>query len=118
MIAKGQLQGISGLKVLDKLTYAGVKSNLDSVSDMSMFEFTQGDICDQSAVTKILKDVDAVINFAAESHVDRSISGATDFVQTNIVGVQVLLDAIKASGRQIRFLQVSKAWVATFITSA
>ncbi len=107
MIAKGQLQGISGLKVLDKLTYAGVKSNLDSVSDMSMFEFTQGDICDQSAVTKILKDVDAVINFAAESHVDRSISGATDFVQTNIVGVRVLLDAIKASRREIRFLQVS-----------
>ena len=67
----------------------------------------QGDICDLSVVSELLKEVDAVVNFAAESHVDRSISGATDFVQTNIVGVQVLLDAIKASGRKIRFLQVS-----------
>jgi dTDP-glucose 4,6-dehydratase len=54
-----------------------------------------------------MNQVDAVINFAAESHVDRSIAGATNFVQTNIVGVQVLLDAIKDSKRKIRFLQVS-----------
>jgi dTDP-glucose 4,6-dehydratase len=58
-------------------------------------------------VNSLLQDVDAVINFAAESHVDRSIAGAEDFVQTNIVGVQVLLDAIKASSKKIRFLQVS-----------
>ena len=107
MIAKGGLQGISSVKVLDKLTYAGVKSNLDSAADLSRYEFIQGDICDLSVVSELLKEVDAVVNFAAESHVDRSISGATDFVQTNIVGVQVLLDAIKASGRKIRFLQVS-----------
>jgi dTDP-glucose 4,6-dehydratase len=107
MIAKGGLQGISSVKVLDKLTYAGVKSNLDSAADLSRYEFMQGDICDLSVVSELLKEVDAVVNFAAESHVDRSISGATDFVQTNIVGVQVLLDAIKASGRKIRFLQVS-----------
>jgi dTDP-glucose 4,6-dehydratase len=55
----------------------------------------------------MLKQFDGVIHLAAESHVDRSIAGAEDFVQTNIVGVQVLLDAIKASGRKIRFLQVS-----------
>jgi dTDP-glucose 4,6-dehydratase len=107
MISKGDLQGISSLKILDKLTYAGVKANLGSALGLYQFEFTHGDICDQSVVTELLREVDAVINFAAESHVDRSIKGASDFVQTNIVGVQVLLDAIKESGRQIRFLQVS-----------
>lgn len=107
MIARGDLKGISGVKVLDKLTYAGVQANLDSVTDFPHYEFVQADICDPFVVTEILKDVNAVVNFAAESHVDRSIAGSADFVQTNIVGVQVLLDAIKASGRQIRFLQVS-----------
>jgi dTDP-glucose 4,6-dehydratase len=107
MIAQGELIGISSVTVLDKLTYAGVKSNLDSVSNFSRYAFIEGDICDSLMVTELLQDVDAVINFAAESHVDRSINGAADFVQTNIVGVQVLLDAIKASARKIRFLQVS-----------
>ena len=107
MIARGDLKGISSVKVLDKLTYAGVQANLDSVTGFSHYEFVQGDICDPLLVSEILRDVDAVVNFAAESHVDRSISGATDFIQTNIVGVQVLLDAIKASGKKIRFLQVS-----------
>ena len=107
MIAKGDLLGVSSVKVLDKLTYAGVKANLDSAADLSRYEFIEGDICDPEAVSELLREVDAVVNFAAESHVDRSITGATDFVQTNIAGVQVLLDAIKASGREIRFLQVS-----------
>jgi dTDP-glucose 4,6-dehydratase len=107
MVATGHLQGVSGIKVLDKLTYAGVKENLKIAENFPSYQFTQGDICDSVQVRQLISDVDAVVNFAAESHVDRSISGATDFVQTNIVGVQVLLDAIKASGRQIRFLQVS-----------
>jgi dTDP-glucose 4,6-dehydratase len=107
MITTGDLQGVSSVKVLDKLTYAGVKSNLDSVVDFSHYEFYQGDICDPFIVKELIKEVDAIVNFAAESHVDRSISGAADFVQTNIVGVQVLLDAIKSSGRRIRFLQIS-----------
>ena len=107
MIAKGDLEGVSGVKVLDKLTYAGIRANLKSAAELSLYEFVQGDICDLLLVAELLNDVDAVVNFAAESHVDRSISGAADFVQTNIVGVQVLLDAIKASRRQIRFLQVS-----------
>jgi dTDP-glucose 4,6-dehydratase len=107
MIAKGELQAISSIKVLDKLTYAGVRTNLDSAADLSRYEFTQGDICDPFVVNELLQEVDAVINFAAESHVDRSISGAVDFVQTNVVGVQVLLDAIKTSSRKTRFLQVS-----------
>ena len=107
MIANGDLRGVSGLQVLDKLTYAGVKSNLDLAVNFPTYEFIQGDICDPIVIGELIQHADAVVNFAAESHVDRSISGAVDFVQTNIVGVQVLLDAIKASGRDIRFLQVS-----------
>jgi dTDP-glucose 4,6-dehydratase len=107
MIASGELKGISSVKVLDKLTYAGVKENLDPVKNLKGYEFIHGDICDPILVSNLISNVDAVINFAAESHVDRSISGAADFVNTNIVGVQVLLDAIKNSGRNIRFLQVS-----------
>ena len=107
MIARGDLKAISEVKVLDKLTYAGIKTNLSSAVDLPRYEFTQGDICDPHLVAGLLDQIDAIVNFAAESHVDRSISGAADFVQTNIVGVQVLLDAIKVSGRKIRFLQVS-----------
>ena len=107
MIAKGEFAGISGLTVLDKLTYAGVKENLDSAKIFPSYSFFEGDICDSKLVAELLKETDTVINFAAESHVDRSITGAIDFVQTNIVGVQVLLDAIKASKRDIKFLQVS-----------
>lgn len=107
MIAQGRLQGISKVTVLDKLTYAGVLSNLNDAENLSSYTFVAGDICDIKLVGSLLQDIDAVINFAAESHVDRSITGADDFVQTNIVGVQVLLDAIKASSKKIRFLQVS-----------
>jgi dTDP-glucose 4,6-dehydratase len=107
MLANGTLQGVSSVKVLDKLTYAGVRDNLENAENLAWYEFIRGDICDFVQVSELITDIDAVINFAAESHVDRSISGAADFVQTNIVGVQVLLDAIKSSGRKIRFLQVS-----------
>ena len=107
MIAAGELAGFNYVSVLDKLTYAGVKANLKPAESISSYTFYEGDICNPILVTKLLEDVNVVINFAAESHVDRSIAGASDFVQTNIVGVQVLLDAIKASERNIRFLQVS-----------
>jgi dTDP-glucose 4,6-dehydratase len=107
MIAGGKIQGVSSVAVLDKLTYAGVKENLTQAKKISNYTFTEGDICDADLVASMLEDVDAVINFAAESHVDRSISGASDFVQSNIVGVQTLLDAIKDSKQKIRFLQVS-----------
>jgi dTDP-glucose 4,6-dehydratase len=106
-IADGTYSGISSLIVLDKLTYAGLRINLASAEEFDGYRFVEGDICDSQIVGSLIDEVDAVINFAAESHVDRSISGSTDFVQTNIVGVQVLLDAIKNSGRKIRFLQVS-----------
>jgi len=98
---------ISSVVVLDKLTYAGNKENLSTVKDQSIYHFLQGDICDSKLVTSLISDVDAVINFAAESHVDRSIQSSAEFVHTNITGVQVLLDAIKTSKRQIRFLQIS-----------
>jgi len=74
---------------------------------MTGYSFVQGDICDSKLVASLLEDVDAVINFAAESHVDRSIAGAANFVQTNIVGVQTLLDACKSADRDIRFVQIS-----------
>lgn len=107
MIANSRLQGISSVTVLDKLTYAGNISSLVEAKQFSNYKFIQGDICDPAILNDVLLHVDAVVNFAAESHVDRSIVGSHDFVKTNIVGVQVLLDAIKASGRNIRFLQVS-----------
>lgn len=107
MIAAGELNGFSRVVVIDKLTYAGVKSNLNSVQNISNYSFVEGDICNQFLVSYLLKDIDMIVNFAAESHVDRSISGAADFIQTNIVGVQVLLDSIKSSKKKIRFLQVS-----------
>ena len=107
MIVGGELKGISEIIVLDKLTYAGVKDNLLLAEVFPSYRFIEGDICDPALIRSLIPGIDAIVNFAAESHVDRSISGAADFVQTNIVGVQILLDAIKASGRQIRFLQVS-----------
>ena len=106
-IADGTFLGISEVAIIDKMTYAGVIQNLDPILSDSRFNFVRGDISDAVLIQSFLKNFDAVINFAAESHVDRSINGAADFVQTNIVGVQVLLDAIKASGNKIRFLQVS-----------
>ena len=103
----GSLPGISSVTVLDKLTYAGVKANLKQVEENPNYKFMEGDIRDSDFLPSILKDFDAILNFAAESHVDRSISSATDFIETNVAGVQTLLDAVKASQRKIRFLQVS-----------
>jgi dTDP-glucose 4,6-dehydratase len=107
MVARGDLGEITSVKVLDKLTYAGVPANLTEAENLNNYQFIKGDICDSKLVMDLLSDVDAIVNFAAESHVDRSIAGAKDFIQTNILGVQVLLDAMKASGKRIRFLQVS-----------
>jgi dTDP-glucose 4,6-dehydratase len=84
------------VSVLDKLTYAGNLGNLDPVA--GRFTFTRGDICDAQLLADLLPGHDAVINFAAESHVDRSIAGAGEFVTANVVGVQVLLDACRAAG--------------------
>ena len=107
MLATGVLEGVSKIYILDKLTYAGRIENLAPILQLDMVTFIEGDICDSELVSSILGAVDLVVNFAAESHVDRSIESATDFVKSNISGVQVLLDAIKDSGGKIRFLQVS-----------
>jgi dTDP-glucose 4,6-dehydratase len=107
MVADGRLPGYSEVTVLDKLTYAGIISNLDQAKKMQGYTFIHGDICDVNLVRTLVSKVDYVVNFAAESHVDRSISSSDEFVKSNIVGVQVIIDAIKSVSNSIRFLQVS-----------
>jgi dTDP-glucose 4,6-dehydratase len=93
---------------LDKLTYAGNLNNLDGVDRKfpGRYRFVKGDICDAQVVNKLMSEVDAVIHFAAESHVDRSIEDAGAFVETNVKGTLVLLNAAVASGKK-RFVHVS-----------
>ena len=79
--------------VLDKLTYAGNLANLGPVSGSPRFAFVHGDICDRALLASVVPGHDIVVNFAAETHVDRSIAGAADFVTANVAGVQVLLQA-------------------------
>ena len=80
---------------LDALTYAGNMENLEDVPHSSRYVFVKGNICDRARVNVVLleHDVHAIVNFAAESHVDRSIKDSSEFVNTNVVGVRVLLDA-------------------------
>ncbi|MDQ0685944.1 dTDP-glucose 4,6-dehydratase [Streptomyces achromogenes] len=92
--------------VLDKLTYSGVEANLASVATVPGYTFVRGDICDPDVVDQVMAGQDAVVHFAAESHVDRSIEGAGPFVRTNVLGTQVLLDAALRHGVG-RFVQVS-----------
>ena len=99
---------------LDILTYAGNLENLKGVEQNPRYRFVRGDICDAALVAEILaaERVDAVVHFAAESHVDRSISGPEIFVRTNVLGTQVLLEASRAhwqsgAAKEFRFLQVS-----------
>jgi dTDP-glucose 4,6-dehydratase len=90
----------------DALTYAGNLENLEGLDD-ARHTFVKGDICDKAAVLEALPpSADAIFNFAAESHVDRSITSADEFVLTNVLGTQVLLDAARAHGVK-RFVQVS-----------
>jgi dTDP-glucose 4,6-dehydratase len=92
----------------DKLTYAGNLENLVDVAESPLYSFVKADICDSVAVGETFRkfEVDTIVHFAAESHVDRSIVGAAIFVETNVVGTQVLLDAARSSGVE-RFLHVS-----------
>jgi dTDP-glucose 4,6-dehydratase len=84
--------------VLDKLTYAGNEDNLAPVADSPRYRFVQGDICDPAAVASVMGGVDVVVHFAAESHVDRSITGSADFVLTNVLGTQTLLQGALDAG--------------------
>jgi dTDP-glucose 4,6-dehydratase len=77
----------------DKLTYAGNLENLTSVQDNPNYKFIQGDICDPKVVSEVMQGIDTVVHFAAESHVDRSITDPESFVKTNVLGTQVLLEA-------------------------
>jgi dTDP-glucose 4,6-dehydratase len=86
----------ASLTVLDCLSYAGNMANLEPVA--GRFTFVHGNICDARLLADVLPGHDAVINFAAETHVDRSIAGAAEFVTANVTGVQVLLDACRAAG--------------------
>jgi dTDP-glucose 4,6-dehydratase len=99
------------ITVLDKLTYAGNEANLEPVRDdpemAARFRFVQGDIADPDIVGPLVDDADAVLNFAAESHVDRSILDPEAFLRTGVIGVHVLLEACRLARQQPRYLQVS-----------
>jgi dTDP-glucose 4,6-dehydratase len=90
----------------DKLTYAGNLANLDSVAKNSGYRFVKGDICDAAAVEAAMRGCDAVVHFAAESHVDRSIYDPTPVIQTNVTGTFILLEVARKAGVS-RFVHVS-----------
>ncbi|MFD4674225.1 dTDP-glucose 4,6-dehydratase [Lentzea sp. NPDC058450] len=105
-LVSGSYPGFAGAEVvvLDKLTYAGSETNLAPVA--GKFEFVQGDICDAALVAEQMRGVDVVVHFAAESHVDRSITGSAEFVLTNVLGTQTLLQGALNAGVG-RFVHVS-----------
>jgi len=91
---------------LDALTYAGNLDNLKDIENNPNYKFVKGDICDAPLVNDLVRDVDLIVHFAAESHVDRSIKNSADFVHTNVEGTRVLLEAAKNNGN-IRFHHIS-----------
>jgi dTDP-glucose 4,6-dehydratase len=97
---------VDELVVLDLLTYAGDEENLAPIATDKRYEFVKGDIRDLELAKKLMSESDYVVHFAAESHVDRSIEGGSEFVSTNVMGTQVLLDAARNSNIK-RFLHVS-----------
>jgi len=99
-------KGISRIVVLDALTYAGNLENLTSVHDDVRYSFVHGDITNVSLVNDLIDDTDVVVHFAAESHVDRSISGSAEFIRTNVLGTHTLLEAARQS-KIYRFVHVS-----------
>ncbi len=107
-VLTGRFPTMAGAQVtvLDNLTYSGNRANLAPVAGDARLSFVQGDICDAPLVSDLMAGHDAVVHFAAESHVDRSIRGAAQFVVTNVVGTQTLLDAARHH-RVGRFVHVS-----------
>lgn len=91
---------------LDLLTYAGNLENLKDLENNSNYKFVQGDICDAELVNNLVKEVDVIVHFAAESHVDRSILNSADFIRTNVEGTRILLEAAKNNGNK-RFHHIS-----------
>jgi dTDP-glucose 4,6-dehydratase len=108
MLLADRLPGLEGadITVFDALTYSGTLTNLESVKDSPRYTFVHGDIRDDAAVKRALGGHDAIVHFAAESHVDRSVSNSRIFVDTNVLGTQTLLDAALELGIP-RFVHVS-----------
>ncbi len=100
------VKDIEKLTVLDALTYAGDEENLSPVANDSRYVFVKGDIRDEKLVDNLMKTHEVVVHFAAESHVDRSIEGGSEFVSTNVMGTQVLLDAARRNNVR-RFVHIS-----------
>jgi len=98
--------GFDGVTVLDSLTYAGSLDNISDLIQSGQVKFIKGDIRNYETVSSALNDISAIINFAAESHVDRSIDSSRDFMDTNIIGTQNLLDCARQQGVG-RFIQIS-----------
>ena len=98
----------SSVTVVDNLTYSGNPSNLDAVISKPQFYFHKADICNKADIEEIIeqRSINVIANFAAESHVDRSIESAFEFLNTNVMGTQNLLDLAKKHGIN-RYLQVS-----------
>src|SRR3972149_10574943 len=91
-----------GVTNLDLVTYAGNPANLADVAGNARYRFVRGDVAERAHVAEALEGCDAIVHFAAESHVDRSILSAEPFVRTNVLGTLVLLDAIRArAGRRV-----------------
>ena len=91
---------------LDILTYAGNLDNLKAVENNPNYTFVKGDICDEKLVWELVKNIDLIVHFAAETHVDRSVTSSEDFIRTNVNGTRVLLDAAK-NNNGIRFHHIS-----------
>jgi dTDP-glucose 4,6-dehydratase len=108
MVLEGRLVGLEDahVTVFDALTYSGTLTNLQGVKDSPRFAFIEGDIRDETAVRRAIPGHDAIIHFAAESHVDRSVTSSRIFVDTNVLGTQSLLDAALSLGIP-RFVHVS-----------
>ncbi len=92
---------------LDKLTYAGNLKNLSDIENDTRYKFVKGDIVDESIVNELVSQVDAVVNYAAETHVDRSILNPIEFAQTDVIGTLTILNAIRQSGNNKKLVQIS-----------
>lgn len=105
---------------LDKLTYCGNLDNLKVVENNPNYKFVKGDICNEKIVNEIMAEVDVVVHFAAESHVDRSIQGyAKEFVQTNVIGTQILLEAaVKSGGKRFHHISTDEVFGALNLASS
>lgn len=92
---------------IDKLTYAGNLANLKEVENNPRYKFVKGDIADQKLVSSLISEVDVVVNYAAETHVDKSILDPKAFAETDVIGTLTLLDCIRKDSNRVKFIQIS-----------